>query len=357
MPCAGETHEVPHDEEIVGKAQLVDHAHLAIHAGHHLVRQLAVDDPAGIAGVTLFQAGKDQFAEIIFRCLFVGRVVDGEVPLAQLQVDMDAVGDLLRPLQGLLITGEDRVHLLGAAEIELVGFHPHTVGVGAEFARIHAEQDILGLGILAEHVVDVAGGHQGQAHAVGQIDRAFHGDPLLFDAVVLDLDEVSVAENLVVPGGRLAGFFHAGRTAHQQAAVQLAGDAAAQANQALAVGGQKLLVDAGAEIKTFQKGPRREFQEVLKPGAVFGQDRDVIAGLLRAAGVFLIKAARRGDVGLDAHDGVDAQILGRFIELQRPVQVAVVSQGQGIHAQFFGPLQQAGDLPRAIEKAVVAMAV
>ena len=71
----------------------------------------------------------------------------------------------------------------------------------------------------------------------------------------------------------------------------------------------------------------------------------------------LVEAARRGDVGLDAHDRVDAQVLGRLVELQGPVQVAVVGQGQGVHAQLFGPLQQAGDLSGAVEQAVVAMAV
>ena len=123
------------------------------------------------------------------------------------------------------------------------------------------------------------------------------------------------------------------------------------------MGGQNLFVDAGAEIKTFQKCLRREFQEVLKTGAVLGQDGDVIAGVLRAAGVFLVEAAGRGDIGLDAHDRVDAHILGRFVELQGPVQIAVVGQGQGVHAQLFGPLQQAGDFSGAVEKAVVAMAV
>ena len=311
----------------------------------------------GIAGVTLLQPGEDQLAEEILGGLLVGRVVDGEVPLAQFQVDVDAVGDLLRPLDGLVVAREDRVHLLGAAEIELVGLHPHAVGVGAELARVDAEQDVLGLGVFAEHVMHVAGGHQRQAHAVGQVDRAFHGDPLLFDAVVLDLDEVAVAENLVVPGGRLAGLFHAGRAAHQQAAVQLAGDAAAQADQALAVGGQDFLVDAGAEIEAFQKGPGRELQQVLEAGAVLGQEGDVIAGFLRAAGVFFVEAAARGDIGLDAHDRVDAHVLGRLVELQGPVQVAVVGQGQGVHAQLFGPLQQAGDFSGAVQQAVMAMAV
>ena len=123
------------------------------------------------------------------------------------------------------------------------------------------------------------------------------------------------------------------------------------------MGGEQLLVDARLEIKAFQKGRRRELDQVLEAGAVFGQQREVVAGLLRAAGVLLLKAAAGGDVGLVAHDRVDAHVLGRFVELQRPVQIAVVGQGQGVHAQLFGPLQQAGDFSGAVEQAVVAMAV
>ena len=180
---------------------------------------------------------------------------DGKVPPAQLQLDIHAVGDLLAPPQGLFLAGKGGVHLLGAAEIELVAVHPHAVGVGAELARVHAQQHVLGLGVLAEHVMDVAGGHQGQAHAVGQVDGRLHGHALDFQVVVLDLDEVAVAEELVEPGGRLPGLLQVGLAAGQQQAVQLAGNAAAQADNALVVGLQQLAVDARLEIESLPKKP------------------------------------------------------------------------------------------------------
>ena len=123
------------------------------------------------------------------------------------------------------------------------------------------------------------------------------------------------------------------------------------------MGGQDFFVNAGTEIETFQKGLGGELQQVLKTGAVLGQQGDVITGFFRAAGVLFIKAAPRGDIGLDPHDRVNAHFLGGFIEFQCPVQIAVVGQGQGIHAQFFGPLQQAGDFSGAVQQAVMAMAV
>ena len=94
----------------------------------------------------------------------------------------------------------------------------------------------------------------------------------------------------------------------------------------------------------------------MKAGAIGGQQREVEAGLLEAAGV-LLEAAAGGDVGLQAEDRVDAQVLGLPVELQCPVQVAVVGQGQGVHLQGLGPVQQALDGAGPVQEAVMAMAV
>ena len=49
--------------------------------------------------------------------------------------------------------------------------------------------------------------------------------------------------------------------------------------------------------------------------------------------------------------------LAVLIELERAVQVAVVGDRQGVHAQLFGPLDQPVDRAGAVEQAVVAMAM
>ena len=158
------------------------------------------------------------------------------------------------------------------------------------------------------------------------------------------------------PGGRLPGLLQVGLAAGQQQAVELAGDAAAQAEEPLVVGLQQLAVDPGLEIEPFQEGLRGELHEVLEARAIGGQQREVEAGLLAAAGVFL-GAAAGGDVGLQAEDRVDAQFLRLPVELHRPVQVAVVGQGQGVHLQGLGPVEQAADRARPVQEAVVAVTV
>ena len=94
-----------------------------------------------------------------------------------------------------------------------------------------------------------------------------HGHPLDFDAVVLDFDEIAVAEDALKPGGDLpwpVSRRGSPRLSREQRPAELAGDAAAEADQALAVGCQHLLVDARPEIKALQKGLRGELDQVLK---------------------------------------------------------------------------------------------
>ena len=83
----------------------------------------------------------------------------------------------------------------------------------------------------------VAGGHQRQAHPLGDIDGRFQRQPLDLEAVVLNLDEVAIAEHAVEPGGDLAGLARVASSAvlpREQRAAELARDAAAQADDPFA---------------------------------------------------------------------------------------------------------------------------
>ena len=55
--------------------------------------------------------------------------------------------------------------------------------------------------------------------------------------------------------------------------------------------------------------------------------------------------------------GLMPAALALLVELERPVQVAVVGERQGVHALLFGPLDQLGDRAGAVEQAVVAVAM
>ena len=167
----GEAHEIPDNEKIVGESELVDYGKLSLQAGRDFLGKFSVLEAIRAIGVALVEPGQAQFAEIIFRLLGFRRRKDGEMPAAKLQFDIDRVGDLLRAANGVFLAGEGGVHFFRAAQIKLVGFHAHAVGVGAELARVDAQENVLGLGVFAQDVVHVAGGHGGHAHLPGQIDR------------------------------------------------------------------------------------------------------------------------------------------------------------------------------------------
>ena len=148
----------------------------------------------------------------------------------------------------------------GAAKKELVALHPHPVGVGAEFAGVDAQQDVLGFGVLAVDVVGVAGGDQRQAHSLRELDGPFHAQPLDLEAVVLDLDEVPIAEHAVEPGGD----FHrpASRSARLRCRCRIARLNSPETQplrqmMPFAVGREQLLVDPRLEVKALARRPAR----------------------------------------------------------------------------------------------------
>ena len=177
------------------------------------------------------------------------------MPLAELQLQIDAIGNLLAAGDRIFEPGKRRVHFLRAAQKELIALHPHPVRVGAELARVDAQQHVLRDRILAAHVVGVARRHERQAHPLRKCDRKLQRLPLHLEAVVLNLDEVPVAERAMKPGGMLfaARKRFVRRVAGEQRAAQLARNAAAQANESLAVGGQQLAIDPRLVIKALQK--------------------------------------------------------------------------------------------------------
>ena len=332
------THEVPHDQEVVGKAQLADHAQLAVQAVEHHLGQLSAGTHLVIARVAFVQALQAQLAEELLGGLpFRQRCIDREVAFAQVQVDVHRVGNLLAAGDCVFQAGKGPVHLLRAAEEVLIPVHPHPVRVRAEFARVDAQHNVLGFGILGGDVVAITGGDQRNVQVAGQFDGCVQRQLLDLDAVVHDLDEVAVPEQIVKPLGDFLSFLQVllGTVPPQQRPVQFAGHTAAQAEDALVVLLEQFLVDTRLEVEPFQVGRRGHFEQVLEPGAVLAQQRQMVAGFLHVAGRFLPPAAG-GDVRLVADDRLQTGVFGFLIELQRTVQIAVVGQRQRVHPVVLG---------------------
>ena len=114
-----------------------------------------------------------QFAQVVDRLLFVGAFKAGEIVFAQFDVDVDRVGDFLAAGDGVFQSREFFIHLLGAAQEELVVLHLHPRCVGAETSGVDAQHDVLCFGIFRIDVVTIAGGDERQSHLFGDVDGAF----------------------------------------------------------------------------------------------------------------------------------------------------------------------------------------
>ncbi len=158
------------------------------------------------------------------------------------------------------MTGEVLVHLLLRSEIKLIPLHRHSVSIGSEFSGRDAEEDVLHLGVFAVDVVGIARRDQGDTDSVGNVDRAGHLLALDLELVVHDLDEESIFEDPREPLRYLDGILDGpvGVVSLENSAREFAGDAAAQADDSLAVTLKDLFVDTGFEVEPFEACRRRK---------------------------------------------------------------------------------------------------
>src|SRR5207237_639176 len=68
-------------------------------------------------------------------------------------------------------------------------------------------------------------------------------------------------------------------------------------------------------------------------------------------------AVAEGEIGLEAEDRPDLARPSLGVKLPRPVQVAVVGDGERVHAERLNPVEQFGDPVGAVEERVLAVGV
>jgi hypothetical protein len=281
------------------------------------------------------------------------RLEDREVIGVEVELDVAAVGDLAGDLERFAIIGKEIEHLLPRAEVELEVVHAKALLVADRAAGADADQDVLRLAVLRLDVVDVLRDREADAGLFGDLAHLGRDAALRFVAVVHDLQvEVVLPEDLLVHLGRLNG---AGDVIAHQVAVDLAAQAAAQRDQALAVLGQDLLVHARLVVEALLVSDGGELHEVLPTLLIASDDRQVVGSVVLFVG--LLEARLLSDVGLDAEQRFDAFLLARLVEGDRAKEVAVVRQRDGFLAVLGGALGEVFDPAGAVEQAVVAVDV
>ena len=245
-----------------------------------------------VAGVAFAEPLFTQFAEVGERRFLVRAFEAGKKVFAELDVDVDGVGNLLGPRDGVFQALEVRVHLFAAAKIKLIVLHLHPRRIGAEASGVDAQHDVLCLGVGLIDVVAIAGRDDRQPHFVGDVDGPLQLLPLDVQAVVHDLHEVPVAEDAGEPRGDLAGvaFDVGGVGAPHDDAAEFAADATRQADDAFAVRLEDLFVDPRLEVEPFERRGAGELDEVGEAGPIFREQREVIRRVFAAPRPALLEA-------------------------------------------------------------------
>jgi hypothetical protein len=211
----------------------------------------------------------------------------------------------------------------------------------------------VSVGLLLVDIVEIVRDDQRNARLRGKPEELLVQDPLLRQAVVLELEEeVALAEDVLVLGCELAGGVP---VLDLEAPRDLATEAGAEPDQALAVAGEVFAVDPGLVVVAVDMGVGDEPAEVAIADEILGQE-DQVEGL--GVGLALLLGHRpAGDIRLDADDRLDALRQRRLVEGDRAVEGAVVGQGEAIEALRARFVDEVCDPSEAIEKAELGVRV
>ncbi len=144
-----------------------------------------------MAGPPLPEPFPGDFFEVAVGRLPLGNLKARELKPVALEVHLDSLGDREGIVVGLLVSLEERRHLLGGFEVELIPRIPHPVLVLRLLSRPDAEQDVVRFGVVLRDVVAVVGRDRAQPLFLREgeqtlVDRLLVGKA---EAVVLNLEK------------------------------------------------------------------------------------------------------------------------------------------------------------------------
>ena len=155
-----EADEVPDDQEVVREAHLLDRLQLE----PETVLEFGRD-----GSVPLLHAFLAELGEVVEGVAVVRRRELGEPDLAELELDVQPLGDLDARPERVRVVREIGRHFGGRLEIELVRVEAPTTLVLQRVAGLDAEQRLVGPRVLVAEVVDIAGRDEGEARVGGEL--------------------------------------------------------------------------------------------------------------------------------------------------------------------------------------------
>ena len=342
--------KVGHDEEIPRKTHCLDGMQFKIKAFHHFLRQRqiiamlyrCVQRQAIVAAFGSFISQVAQVVVAIGEARRNREVGQQDVALEFQRLYL--VHNLVGVVNGLRQVLEQFRHFGGALEIKLIVRKAEPVvasakaiafpyGLALQFAGVHAQQNVVGIGIVPIHVMRIVGGDDLDIVFGGKLEQHrihfFLGGQL----VPLQLHVIIPAKQIQPP---FEQFFGAGLAVVQNRLRHFGTDAARGGNQAVVVFEQYLLVNARPlAVESFHVAQRTQFRQVFVAVLVLGQQQLVVAHILVFLGEFAPMAVF-DHVKLAAHNRFDVVLVGFGHELERAEHIAVVGDGNGGHSVGLG---------------------
>ena len=331
--------KIPDNEEVAGVAHRVDDVQLKVQTlADLLIHNL----------IALRQGLLAQVAQIAHSIKALRHRELRQQQMAELHLHVAAVSNFIGIAQSLRTIAEQRLHLIIAFQIIAVVVKAHTVRLINRAGRLNAQQNILRCGILLLHIMQIVRRYQAQTELLRQLLQLRADLVLLIKVVVLNFQKIIfLAENVYI-------FLNAA-TCSLQVVLQnhlryLAGNAGTEADNALVVGAQYVLVYTRLIVKALQLTDADNFHQVMVACIVLRQQNQMIH-----ATVILFQMRTLGQVNLAADNRLDA-CLGTFlIKFHCAVHRAMVGNRQAVHAQLLGIGHQLRDFRSAVQQAVFRM--
>ena len=341
----GPLDEVGDDEEVAGELHPLDDVELGPAAGAVLVRVERLAE-GGLLAEAPLEALRHLRLEVAVERVPFGHLEFGQARVVQLERDVAALRDLDGALQRLRHVFERRRHLGRALDEVGVGRVLEALLVGDGLAGLDRHQDLVRARVGPVDVVAVVGGDQrdpqlGPHAPVLVVELILLRQPVRHHLEV----EVAVGEQALVLE---RGLLRLGDPLLEQGLGHLAAEAGRQADEALRVVAQDLLVDPRVVVEALQVPHRVEVGQVLVADLVLGQEDEV-----EVAPVGPVLAVGRRDVGLAAEDELDALLLGGGVEVHRAEHVAVVGDRDRVHAELEDAGEEILHPDRSVEQAVL----
>ena len=332
-------HEIPYDEEIVGKAHFLDHIDLVFHL-------LAVFGM--LVAVALGKALLAKLPQIGQRIIARRELEFRQVILAECEFDVAALRDAERILIRLRHVRKEAAHLLLGFEVILLAAEAHPVGIVHGLAHLDAHQHVLRVGVLRAEIVRVVRHDERKPRLARHAQQPLIDLPFLGKALILELEEeIPRPEDFAVFQRRSLGSVI---VVLMQILRDPSCEAGGKADKALVVLPQKVHVHARAVVEAVDEAARDHIDEILIARHILAQQDQMIG--LAVERIHLVKARSRRDIDLAADDRLDPGSLRSLVEINDAVHHAVIRQGDGLLPKLLDTGHHVLDAARAVKQAV-----